>query len=134
MLYNYTADLTRKNAPNQADNIVIFRSCLLPKMRLSVVLEGRYIGYKGHFWSAAKVAPRFGCAKQSKNLERYLLNTYFIVLVRFEEIMALSTLVIMARSPKIINMFLQSLKAKILFSTLNTFMGQGCFCNMFMIK
>ena len=38
---NYTADLTRKNAPNQADNIVIFRSCFLPKMRLSVVLEGR---------------------------------------------------------------------------------------------
>ena len=46
MLYNYTADLTKKNAPNQADNIVIFRSCLQPKMRLSVVLEGRYIGYQ----------------------------------------------------------------------------------------
>ena len=44
--YTITADLTRKNAPNQADNIVIFRSCLLPKMRLSVVLEGRYLGYK----------------------------------------------------------------------------------------
>ena len=26
--------------------IVIFWSCLLPKMRLSVVHEGRYIGYK----------------------------------------------------------------------------------------
>jgi hypothetical protein len=26
--------------------IAIFQSCLLPKMRLSVVLEGRYIGYK----------------------------------------------------------------------------------------
>ena len=35
-----------KNAPNQADNIAIFQSCLLPKMRLSVVLEGRYTGYK----------------------------------------------------------------------------------------
>ena len=34
-----------KNAPNQADNISIFQSCLLPKMRLSVVLEGRFIGY-----------------------------------------------------------------------------------------
>ena len=26
--------------------------------------------YKGNFWSVAKVALRFGCAKQSKNLER----------------------------------------------------------------
>jgi hypothetical protein len=25
----------------------------------------------------AKVAHRFGCAKQSKNLERYLLHTYY---------------------------------------------------------
>ena len=35
----------KKTAPNQADNIEIFWSCLLPKMRLSVVLEGRNIGY-----------------------------------------------------------------------------------------
>ena len=28
---------------------------------------------KGHFWSVAKVALRFGCAKQSKNLEWYLI-------------------------------------------------------------
>ena len=27
----------------------------------------------------AKVALRFGCAKQSKNLKRYLMNTYFII-------------------------------------------------------
>ena len=46
ILYNYTADLTRKNTPNQADNIMIFRSCLLPKMRLSVVFKGGYIGYE----------------------------------------------------------------------------------------
>ena len=31
---------------------------------------------KGHFWSMAKVALRFGCAKQSKNLEWCLLSTY----------------------------------------------------------
>ena len=35
-----------KNDPNQADNIAIFQSCLLPRMRLSVVLEGRNTGYK----------------------------------------------------------------------------------------
>ena len=29
--------------------IAIFQSCLLPKMRLSVVLEGRYTGYKSGF-------------------------------------------------------------------------------------
>jgi hypothetical protein len=29
--------------------------------------------FKGHFWSVAKVAPRFGCARQSKNLKRYLM-------------------------------------------------------------
>ena len=33
------------------------------------------IWLKVHFWSVAKVALRFGCAKQSKNLERYLLYT-----------------------------------------------------------
>ena len=30
---------------------------------------------KGHFWWVAKVALRLGCAKQSKNLERYLVDT-----------------------------------------------------------
>ena len=35
-----------KNTLNQADNIEIFQSCLLPKIRLSVDLEGRYIGNK----------------------------------------------------------------------------------------
>ena len=34
---------------------------------------------KGHFWSVAKVALRFGCTKQSKNLEWYLLGTYLVV-------------------------------------------------------
>ena len=34
-----------KNAPNEADNFTIFQSFLLPKMRLSVVLEGRYTDY-----------------------------------------------------------------------------------------
>ena len=29
---------------------------------------------KGHFWSVAKVALRFECAKQSKNHKKYLLN------------------------------------------------------------
>ena len=28
----------------------------------------------GHFSSVAKVAPRFGCAKQSTNLKRYLIH------------------------------------------------------------
>ena len=40
----------KKNAPNQADNITIFQPCLLPKLRLSVVLEGRYTGYKPPFF------------------------------------------------------------------------------------
>ena len=43
-LYNHV----KKSAPNQADNNEIFQSCLLPKMRLSVFLEGRYIGYQFH--------------------------------------------------------------------------------------
>ena len=38
--------MLKKTALNQADNIVIFQSCLLPKMRLSVFLEGRLTGYK----------------------------------------------------------------------------------------
>ena len=38
----------------------------------------RYDNYfKGHFWSVAKVALRFGCANQSKNLERYLISLGF---------------------------------------------------------
>ena len=32
--------------------------------------------YKGHFWSVAKVALRFECPKQSKNLEWYLIIKY----------------------------------------------------------
>ena len=36
----------RKKTPNQADNIMIFWSWLLPKMKLSLVLEARYIGRK----------------------------------------------------------------------------------------
>ena len=32
----------------------------------------------GHIWSVAKVALRFGCAKQSRNLERYLLCLYYL--------------------------------------------------------
>ena len=35
-----------KKASNQADNITIFWSHLLPKMSLSVAIEVRYIGYK----------------------------------------------------------------------------------------
>ena len=30
----------------------------------------------GHFWSVAKVTLRFGCAKQLKNLERYLIGIH----------------------------------------------------------
>ena len=33
---------------------------------------------KGHFWSVAKVALMFGCAKQSKNLEWYLVYILYI--------------------------------------------------------
>ena len=33
----------------------------------------------GHFLSVAKVALRFGCAKQSKNFKRYLVITYLIL-------------------------------------------------------
>ena len=32
---------------------------------------------KAHFWSVANVL-RFGCAKQSENLERYLLSTIYL--------------------------------------------------------
>ena len=38
--------LSKEKAPNQADNMAIFKSCLQPKMRLPVVLEGWYTGYK----------------------------------------------------------------------------------------
>ena len=34
--------------------------------------------FRGHFWSVAKVALRFGCTKQSENLERYLVNMCII--------------------------------------------------------
>ena len=34
-------------------SIAIFQSCLLPKMRLSVVLEGKYIGYKNAVYQTA---------------------------------------------------------------------------------
>ena len=70
MLYNYTADLTRKNAPNQADNIVIFRSCLLPKMRLSVVLEGRYIS---RLLKTLTVKPEEGGVKQPAKSNQNIL-------------------------------------------------------------
>ena len=33
--------------------------------------------FKGHFWSVAKVALRFRCTKQSKNLKRYLTQSLF---------------------------------------------------------
>ena len=44
---NYTADLTRIEirVVFEPSKIAIFQLCLLPKMRLSVDLEGRYIGY-----------------------------------------------------------------------------------------
>ena len=38
--------MLKKPAPNQAKNVAIFQSCLLPKMRLSVNLEGRCTAYK----------------------------------------------------------------------------------------
>ena len=50
MQYNYTADLMRIEIRvifeplKGQEQLQIFRLCLLPKMRLSVVLEGRYIG------------------------------------------------------------------------------------------
>ena len=34
--------------------------------------------YEDDLRAVAKVALRFGCAKQSKNLERYLLNISFV--------------------------------------------------------
>ena len=43
---NHHLVLSKKNAPNKDDNIAILQSCLLPKMRLPVVLEGRFTGYK----------------------------------------------------------------------------------------
>ena len=33
----------------------------------------------GHFWSVAKVTLRFGCAKQSKNLKRYLILIIYYI-------------------------------------------------------
>ena len=64
-----------KNTPNQADNIAIFQSCLLPKMRLSVALEGRYIGYMS---ITLLLAPQiFGrCARRLCNV--YALAGRFI--------------------------------------------------------
>ena len=48
MLYNYTADLMRIEIRVIFEPLTnaIFQLCLLPKMRLSVVLEGIYIGYQ----------------------------------------------------------------------------------------
>jgi hypothetical protein len=37
---------------------------------------GTKMTFKGHFRSVAKDALRFGCAKQSKNLETYLMCTF----------------------------------------------------------
>ena len=33
---------------------------------------------KGHFWSVAKVALRFGCAKQSKNLKMCPMHRHWL--------------------------------------------------------
>ena len=41
----------------------------------------------GHFWSVAKVALRFGYAKQSKNLEMYLLHMYYFIIVLIQELL-----------------------------------------------
>ena len=45
---NYTADLTRIEIGIvfEPSMIAIFQLCLLPKMRLSVDLEGRFTGYQ----------------------------------------------------------------------------------------
>ena len=76
---NYTPDFMRKKAPNQADNIVIFRSCLLPKMRLSVVLEGRYIGYQYSLISVFLSAFAFKCYMSPSGLPilKHQLETFF---------------------------------------------------------
>ena len=73
---NYTADLMRKNALNQADNIVIFRSCLLPKMRLSVVLD---IGYQYSIISVFLSAFAFKCYMSPSGLPilKHQLETFF---------------------------------------------------------
>ena len=41
----------------------------------------KILAVKGHFSSVAKVALRFGCAKQSKNLEWYLMFTHDLALI-----------------------------------------------------
>ena len=42
---------------------------------ISTIVNGTLLNFgKGHFWSVAKVALRFGCVKQSKNLEFYLIQ------------------------------------------------------------
>ena len=45
ILVNRSFQSCKKTVPNQADTIAIFRSCLLPKMRRFVALEGRNTGY-----------------------------------------------------------------------------------------
>ena len=50
---------------------------------------------KGHFWSVAKVALRFGCAKQSKNFEWYLIFVYFLVNLSFTNFWTLPALALM---------------------------------------
>ena len=45
---------------------------------------------KGHFGSVAKVSLRFGCTKQSKNLEKYLIYTRIVVVLLVGDCIALA--------------------------------------------
>ena len=63
------------------------KSCLLlmPFTKVLHMVNGTLLNFgkryeddvKANFWSVAKVALRFGCAKQSKKLERYLILTWY---------------------------------------------------------
>ena len=75
----------KKTASNQADNIMIFQSCLLPKMRLSVVLEGyqlfcaRFCGSNCWSYPIDRIKDQLiskcnGCPK----LSHLLLNAYCV--------------------------------------------------------
>ena len=52
--------------------------CQTAKLWTYIALPDRV---KGYFWSVAKVALRFRCAKQSKNLEWYLMASYTMAML-----------------------------------------------------
>ena len=91
MLYNYTAYVFDEiRIIFEPLTIAIFQLCLLPKMRLSVDLEGRYTGYKCLYKTRLK-DPGIGKTKSHKitkkrpNSRLYLSEPLTMILVRMVE-------------------------------------------------